>query len=605
MKRLARFLTALALSAGLLLPAGLAAFLPVREEVEFSDVPTGHWAWYDVSRCYRYGLLSGTDRPGIFSPSGTLSVAEAIIVTLRVRDLYQGGDGVIDQGGATWYDGAVSLALEQGLLSPGQFDSYLRPTTRAELAGLLAAALPESEYKAINSIASLPDVDASTPHSQAIFRLYNAGILTGSDGFGSFHPDQNITRAELAAILCRLVFPHSRKEFTLLPAPKDLTVYSTGKRLLVDGFPVYGLTRIDGKYYLPVALLENDSTAAAYLIRCSSEDGRSFSVRPLRHPQGNIPLLDYWAVPPEGKVMGAADPEPGAMEITYGSHIQGAVYTLNGGYYPMLSLEAMGAVPQGDDLVLNLGQEQSYTPVPENDLAGGPIKLVRRDTDRETVIAIHDYLVNLLTYDITVNAPRGTTDAEYAAAEQVIRDSQERYLLSTNAALDSKYAICQDYADLFQNMCIRCGIPCIEVTGEAGGPHAWNKVYVDGQWLYMDCTWDDPVSRTPTLRHDYCLVGPDTLVKDHYWDGEDYPMPKEYDPAWEQLDPNNITSADMFRKCLVAQVYLGKNPVVLRVTKSGAYGGVSCLYAYSEAISWWRFYGGYDKSLGAYVYHFE
>ena len=605
MKRFARSLTALALSASMLLTTGLAAFLPVREEIEFSDVPFEHWAWYDVSCCYRYGLLSGTGQPGIFSPAGTLSVAEAIIVTLRVRDLYQGGDGVIDQSGVTWYDGAVALALEQGLITPGQFDSYTRPATRAELAGLLAVALPESEYKAINSITSLPDVDAATPHSQAIFKLYNAGILTGSDGFGSFHPGQNITRAELAAILYRLVFSHSRKEFELLPVPKDFTVYSTSKRLLVDGFPVYGLTRIDGKYYLPAALLENYSTSAAYLLDCYSDDEKNFSVHPRRYPQENIPLLDYWAVPPEGKIMGTADPNPGDMEIDYGSYIQGAVYTLNGGYYPMLSLEAMGAVPQANDLVLNLGQDKSCTAVPENDLAGGPIKLVKRDTDRETVIAIHDYLVNLLTYDITVSAPWGTTEAEYEAAEQAISDAYERYMLSTNVALDSKYAICQDYADLFQNMCIRCGIPCIEVTGSAGGPHAWNKVYVDGQWLYMDCTWDDPVSRKPLLEHDYCLVGPDVLVRSHHWDGDDYPMPKEYDPAWEQLDPNNITSADMFRKCLVAQVHLGKNPVVLRVTKSGAYGGTGCLYAYPESTCWWRFYGGYDKSQGAYVYHFE
>ncbi len=44
------------------------------------------------------------------------------------------------------------------------------------------------------------------------------------------------------------------------------------------------------------------------------------------------------------------------------------------------------------------------------------------------------------------------------------------------------------------------------------------------------------------------------MVKGHYWDDTDYPMPKEYDPAWAQLDPNNITSADMYRKCLVAQI---------------------------------------------------
>lgn len=67
------------------------------------------------------------------------------------------------------------------------------------------------------------------------------------------------------------------------------------------------------------------------------------------------------------------------------------------------------------------------------------------------------------------------------------------------------------------------------------------------------------------------------MAKSHCWSGSDYPLPAEYDPAWEQLDPNNITSADMFRKYLIAQIMQGKTFIRLKTTRSGACGGIACI----------------------------
>lgn len=612
MRTISRRILILALALLMLTQGALAAFAPVKDPTEFSDVPSSHWGHYYINSMYQCGLMLGTG-DGQFSPSGTVSVAQAITVAVRVWDIYRDGDGVIAQSGGNWYDGAVKEATRIGLISSGQFDSYTRSATRAELVSLLANVLPANEYKAINQIEKIPDVDASTLHAEDIFTLYNAGILTGSDGYGTFYPQQNITRAELCAILYRLVYPWNRQEFTLLPPPADLTVYSSSKCLLVDGFPVYGLTRINGEYYLPAALLENETSAAAWFIDSYSDDQKNFTIsfRTSTSSYESIPMVDYAAVPPEGKVMGQADNDPGAAEVNYGEAVHGAVYTING-HYPMISLSVLGAVEQGDKLVLNVCENAQHTTVYESDLVGASYWQITQGTDRETAIAIHDYLVNNLTYNILVSAPRGTTEAEFEAASALMDQAYEKYTLTTNVALSTKYAICEDYAELFQALCIRFGIPCDIVTGSAGGPHAWNKVYVDGQWLYMDCTWDDPVSKTPVLRYDYCLVGPDRMVQSHYWWGSDYPMPTVYDPAWEQLDPYNITSADMFRKCLIAQLVIanrenpgGEKVIKLRVTKAGAYGGTGCLYVGYEGAWWWYFRGGYDSASGMYIYYVE
>lgn len=49
-----------------------------------------------------------------------------------------------------------------------------------------------------------PDVSASSDYAQAVAKLAEKGIITG-DPLGNFNPDASITRAETAAIICRLM----------------------------------------------------------------------------------------------------------------------------------------------------------------------------------------------------------------------------------------------------------------------------------------------------------------------------------------------------------------------------------------------------------------
>ena len=598
MKRISRFLVCAALACTALCLSALGVFTPVREAVAFPDVAAGHWSQPYISRCYELGLMSGTGET-TFSPSGNVSVAQGIMVAVRLQDLYQGGDGVIDQSGDTWYDNAVSIALSEKLIAAGQFDSYTRPATRAELAGLLANALPKKEYKAINSVDTLPDVDETTPYAEDIFRLYNAGILSGSDAYGTFNPGASITRAEISAIICRLVEPSTRLTLSLQDPPLDLTVYSTDKLFYLNGIPSPGVVRIDGEYYFPLELFDRpsnlDRLADCYYAG-PEEDADYYGITFLR-PYDEVYYTAISYPTPNGKVLGTANAAHGLSVNYHTTPVEDAVYTISG-YYPMVSLKALGAKARGSDFYLDTGAK--VTPVEEGDLIGQVLPSLQRSTDRETLLAIHDYVVNTLTYDPLTDSPSGFTQAQYDAAYAVWEQAWAKYNVYTNVTLEAKYGVCQDYAELFEMMCIRSGIACALVSG---GNHAWNRVYIDGQWLFVDTTWDDPVGRGPVLRHDYFLVDANAMVTGHYWEDEDYPMPEKYDPAWEQLDPNNITSADMFRKCLVAQAAMapgGTSTITLRTTRSGSYGGFYCLYAYPE--SWfWSVYGGHSGG-GVYTY---
>ena len=73
----------------------------------------------------------------------------------------------------------------------------------------------EADLPAINHITVLPDTG-----SPVVLKFYNAGILTGSDQYGTFQGGRELNRGQAAAILARLVDPGQRTAFT--PVPFDL-----------------------------------------------------------------------------------------------------------------------------------------------------------------------------------------------------------------------------------------------------------------------------------------------------------------------------------------------------------------------------------------------
>lgn len=60
--------------------------------------------------------------------------------------------------------------------------------------------------------------------------------------------------------------------------------------------------------------------------------------------------------------------------------------------------------------------------------------------------------------------------------------------------LNNKTGVCQGYSVTFYIFMKQMGIPCTLVMGKTDNvSHAWNAVKLDGNWYYIDVTWDDPV----------------------------------------------------------------------------------------------------------------
>ena len=194
---------------------------------QFADVPAGSWYAAGVQSAYELGLMTGTGA-NAFDPSGDLTLAETVVLAARLHSIYT-GDGASFTGGAAWYQPYVDYAIQNGVIPSGAYSDYSATATRAQFASILAAALPSEALPAINTVTVLPDVDANATYAAAALKLYNAGILTGSDAAGTFNPESSIQRSEVATIVTRMADQSQRKTFTLSAAQAP-AVSSTTKK---------------------------------------------------------------------------------------------------------------------------------------------------------------------------------------------------------------------------------------------------------------------------------------------------------------------------------------------------------------------------------------
>ncbi|MBE6562381.1 MAG: hypothetical protein E7660_01445 [Ruminococcaceae bacterium] len=118
-----------------------------------------------------------------------------------------------------------------------------------------------------------------------------------------------------------------------------------------------------------------------------------------------------------------------------------------------------------------------------------------------------DYKISKYLHD------RLAMDVEYVATDL----DQTAY-----GALVEKKAVCAGYSRAYQLLLTSLGIPAWTVTGSSYIPgttetalHAWNIVFLDGEWYYTDITWDDQGDTTELIFYSYFNVTSEQLFEDH------------------------------------------------------------------------------------------
>ena len=161
---------------------------------------------------------------------------------------------------------------------------------------------------------------------------------------------------------------------------------------------------------------------------------------------------------------------------------------------------------------------------------------------------LNDLLVGICEYD-----------DEAAEKDEVIANEQNAY----GALVDGK-AVCEGYTRAFQLLCAELGIECVSVNGTSKPEgsdkeenHIWNAVKLDGDWYYVDVTWNDVQAETDEYelteieKHLYFNITTERLLEDHhisplYGSGEE----AEYYNAF--VPDCTAESCNYFRKSLVS-----------------------------------------------------
>ncbi len=128
-------------------------------------------------------------------------------------------------------------------------------------------------------------------------------------------------------------------------------------------------------------------------------------------------------------------------------------------------------------------------------------------SDYDKIKKFHDYIIENTKYE------DNETDKSYNA-----------YYLIKNGR-----AICSGYSDIMAIYLNKLGILNYRITSEN---HIWNLVNLNGKWLHIDTTWDDPVvsDGKQYLIHNFFLITTEELQKvdkvEHNFDKNIYPEAK-------------------------------------------------------------------------------
>lgn len=135
--------------------------------------------------------------------------------TQEIPGFYFGRWQAAWSGPAAWYSVQQGLSEEPGIswLFVGNANGW--QPNRKELAIALSAVA--GPLPAVNVIGDLPDLNRRWDRD--LYTLYEAGILTGVDAYGTFS-DREVTWAEAAAMVARVLSPQLRVRFTPAPKPR-------------------------------------------------------------------------------------------------------------------------------------------------------------------------------------------------------------------------------------------------------------------------------------------------------------------------------------------------------------------------------------------------
>ncbi|MFD5018278.1 S-layer homology domain-containing protein, partial [Paenibacillus sp. NPDC058367] len=171
-----------------------------------SDI-SGHWAQRSIQEALSLGIIKGYS-DGTFKPNGTLTRAEFALMLMNALKPQEAGTKLTFTDAAkigAWAQEAVAQAVQAGIIN-GYEDGTFRPNaeiTRAEMAVILAKILGKSN-EASATTGFADDKDIPEWAKSSVAYLKSAGLVKGK-GDNEYAPQDHATRGEAITILLNLL----------------------------------------------------------------------------------------------------------------------------------------------------------------------------------------------------------------------------------------------------------------------------------------------------------------------------------------------------------------------------------------------------------------
>lgn len=175
---------------------------PAEKEI-FSDIKDYQWAKEAIEGLYKKGAINGKTE-SLFAPEDNITREEFVAVIVRALGVdYKVSDMKFsDVLAGAWYEKYISAAVAEGIVS-GKDDGTFgigENITRQDMAVMMCRALKIQDSAELDEFTD--DADISEYAKDSVYIMRDMGIINGfSDG--SFIPKKNATRAEAAVMIYR------------------------------------------------------------------------------------------------------------------------------------------------------------------------------------------------------------------------------------------------------------------------------------------------------------------------------------------------------------------------------------------------------------------
>lgn len=448
-----------------------------------SDIKN-HWAEKTIGRLVDEGYIKGYE-DGSLKPDNKITRAEFMAAANSIFGFNEKADiSFADVEKTDWFYDTVRIAAGAGYISGYddntiRAENYITKQEAAFIVSVISGYEPDSSYADTFADGALTDGWAKG----AVGALAKNGIISGYED-GTFRGRNNITRAEAFTVLSNALDKILDKKTAAQEAAESADYDKNGeaaegadlpteaaKPYFADEDEAFEVSDI--QQWKSVLLAAVNRLEPEVTVKISGFDKNAYDLSKLNFSEANIK--------PSGEIYN------GVATVKYTFEYKDNFKILTAVKNPSV----LSKLSDRDKATIEFLKQEVGRITNDN------------MTDFEKELAVHDYIVG-----------------NYSYAKD--NDTQNDEYYNINDFIINKVGYCEAYAYTFAVMAELSGVEAAVMVGKSNNTsHAWNAVKLDGEYYYVDVTFDDGAENDNIILHTYFNLNDSEMADTHSWTKEE------------------------------------------------------------------------------------